>query len=73
MFALILAVVFSGNSEDRSEGISLSFNVPKVSIVRDSLKMVAPKKVTFDDMNKLKNPRKVETPKDEFVVVMDNW
>ena len=73
MFALILAVVFSGNSEDRSEGISLSFNVPKVSIVRDSMKMVAPKKVTWDDMNKLKNPRKVETPKDEFVVVMDNW
>ena len=73
MFALILAVVFSGNSEDRSEGISLSFNVPKVSIVRDSMKLVAPKKVTWDDMNKLKNPRKVETPKDEFVVVMDNW
>lgn len=73
MFALILAVVFSGNSEDRLPEISLSFNAPKVSIVRDSMKMVAPKKVTWDDMNKLKNPRKVETPKDEFVVVMDNW
>ena len=73
MFALILAVVFSGNSEDRLPEISLSFNVPKVSIVRDSMNIVAPKKVTWDDMNKLKNPRKVETPKDEFVVVMDNW
>ena len=73
MFALILAVVFSGNSEDRMPEISLSFNVPKVSIVRDSMKLVSPKKVTWDDMNKLKNPRKVETPKDEFVVVMDNW
>lgn len=73
MFALILAVVFSGDSEDRLPEISLSFNVPKISIVRDSMKLVSPKKVTWDDMNKLKNPRKVETPKDEFVVVMDNW
>lgn len=73
MFALILAVVFSGNSEDRSEGISLSFNVPKVSIVRDSLKLVAPKKVTFDDMNKIGKTRMAEKPNPDLVVIMDNW
>ncbi len=73
MFALILAVVFSGNSEDRSEGISLSFNVPKVSIVRDSMKMVAPKKVTFDDMNKIGKTRMAEKPNPDLVVIMDNW
>jgi hypothetical protein len=73
MFALILAVVFSGNSEDRSEGISLSFNVPKVSIVRDSMKMVSPKKVTFDDMNKIGKTRMAEKPNPDLVVIMDNW
>lgn len=73
MFALILAVVFSGNSEDRSEGISLSFNVPKVSIVRDSMKMVAPKKVTFDDMNKIGKTKMAEKPNPDLVVIMDNW
>ena len=70
---MILAVVFSGNSEDRSEGISLSFNVPKVSIVRDSMKMVAPKKVTFDDMNKIGKTRMADKPNPDLVVIMDNW
>lgn len=73
MFALILAVVFSGNSEDRSEGISLSFNVPKVSIVRDSMKLVSPKKVTFDDMNKIGKTRMADKPNPDLVVIMDNW
>lgn len=73
MFALILAVVFSGNSEDRLPEISLSFNVQKVSIVRDSMKMVAPKKVTFDDMNKIGKTRMAEKPNPDLVVIMDNW
>ena len=73
MFALILAVVFSGNSEDRLPEISLSFNVQKVSIVRDSMKMVSPKKVTFDDMNKIGKTRMAEKPNPDLVVIMDNW
>lgn len=75
MFALILAVVFSGNSEDRLPEISLSFNVPKVSIVRDSMNIVPPKKVTWDDMNKLDvNKKKIaDKPNPDLVVIMDNW
>jgi hypothetical protein len=73
MFALILAVVFSGNSEDRMPEISLSFNITKVSIVRDSMKMVAPNRVTFDNMNKVGKTRQVEKPNPDLVVIMDNW
>ena len=73
MFALILAVVFSGNSDDRLPEVSLSFAVQKVSIVRDSLKMIPPNKITFDNMNKIGKTRQAEKPNPDLIVVMDNW
>ena len=75
MFALILAIVFSGNSDDRMPEVSLEFNVQKVSIVRDSLKMVSPKEVTWNNMNKLDIRKKkiADKPNPDLVVIMDNW
>lgn len=75
MFALILAVVFSGNSEDRLPEIPLSFNVPKISFVRDSMKLIPPKKVGWNDMNKLDAGKMkiVEKPNPDHFIVMDNW
>lgn len=75
MFGLILAMVFSGNSDDRMPEISLETSIKKFVIVSDSIKIKAPKEVTWDDMNKLdpKSIRTVDKPSDEFVIVMDNW
>jgi len=75
MFGLILAMVFSGNSDDRMPEISLETSIKKFVIVSDSIKIKAPKEVTWNDMNKLdpKSIRTVDKPSDEFVIVMDNW
>ena len=75
MFGLILAMVFSGNSDDRMPEISLETSIKKFVIVSDSIKIKAPKEVTWDDMNKLdpKSIRTVDKPSEEFVIVMDNW
>ncbi len=53
MFGLILAMVFSGNSDDRLSEVSLETSIKKFVIVSDSFKIKAPKEVTWDDMNKL--------------------
>ena len=68
-------MVFSGNSDDRMPEISLEASIKKFVIVSDSIKIKAPKEVTWDDMNKLdpKSIRTVDKPSDEFVIVMDNW
>lgn len=73
MFALILAFVFSGNSEDRMPEVSLSFTVPKISIVRDSMYLVPPKKVGWNDMNKIGKTKMAEMPNPDLLVIMDNW
>ena len=75
MFGLILAMVFSGNQDDRMPEISLETSIKKFVIVSDSIKIKAPKEVTWNDMNKLdpKSIRTVDKPSDEFVIVMDNW
>ena len=75
MFGLILAMVFSGNSDDRMSEVSLETSIKKFVIVSDSVKIKAPKEVTWNDMNKLdpKSIRTVDKPSDEFVIVMDNW
>ena len=75
MFGLILAMVFSGNSDDRMPEISLETSIKKFVIVSDSIKIKAPKEVTWNDMNKLdpKSIRTVDKPSDEFVIVMDTW
>ena len=75
MFGLILAMVFSGNSDDRMPEISLETSIKKFVIVSDSIKIKAPKEVTWNDMNKLdpKSIRTVDKPSEEFVIVMDNW
>ena len=74
MFGLILAMVFSGNSDDRMSEVSLETSIKKFEIVSDSVKIPAPKEVTWDDMNKL-DPKSIRTvkPSEEFVIVMDNW
>ena len=75
MFGLILAMVFSGNSDDRMSEVSLETSIKKFVIVSDSIKIKVPKEVTWNDMNKLdpKSIRTVDKPSDEFVIVMDNW
>ena len=74
MFGLILAMVFSVNLDDRLPEVSLEVSVKKFVIVSDSVKIKAPKEVTWDDMNKL-DPKSIRTvkPSEEFVIVMDNW
>ena len=74
MFALVLAMVFSVNSDDRLPEVSLEPSIKKFVIVSDSVKIKAPKEVTWDDMNKL-DPKSIRTvkPSEEFMIVMDNW
>ena len=74
MFGLILAMVFSVNLDDRLPEVSLEVSVKKFVTVSDSVKIKAPKEVTWDDMNKL-DPKSIRTvkPSEEFVIVMDNW
>lgn len=75
MFAMILAMIVSGNSEDRMPEISLDFTVKKISMVRDSLKVKAPKEVTWNDMNKLdpESIRVVEKPTEKFVIIYSDF
>ena len=75
MFAMILAMIVSGNSEDRMPEISLDFTVKKISMVRDSLKVKVPKEVTWNDMNKLdpESIRVVEKPTEKFVIIYSDF
>lgn len=75
MFAMIFAMIVSGNSEDRMPEISLDFTVKKISMVRDSLKVKVPKEVTWNDMNKLdpESIRVVEKPTEDFVVIVPHY
>lgn len=75
MFAMVLALIVSGNSDDRMPEISLDFSVKKISIVRDTLKVKAPKEVTWNDMNKLdpESIRVVEKPSEKFVIVVPHY
>ncbi len=75
MFAMILAMIVSGNSEDRMPEISLDFTVKKISMVRDSVKVKAPKEVTWNDMNKLdpESIRVVEKPTEKFVIIYSDF
>jgi len=75
MFAMILAMIVSGNSDDRMPEISLDFTVKKISMVRDSVKVNAPKEVTWNDMNKLdpESIRVVEKPTEKFVIIYSDF
>lgn len=75
MFAMILAMIVSGNSDDRLPEISLDFTVKKISMVRDTLKVKAPKEVTWNDMNKLdpESIRVVEKPTEKFVIIYSDF
>ena len=75
MFAMILAMIVSGNSDDRMPEISLDFTVKKISMVRDSLKVKVPKEVTWNDMNKLdpESIRVVEKPTEKFVIIYSDF
>jgi hypothetical protein len=75
MFAMILAMIVSGNSDDRMPEISLDFTVKKISMVRDSLKVKAPEEVTWNDMNKLdpESIRVVEKPTEKFVIIYSDF
>jgi len=75
MFAMILAMIVSGNSDDRMPEISLDFTVKKISMVRDTLKVKAPKEVTWNDMNKLdpESIRVVEKPTEKFVIIYSDF
>lgn len=75
MFAMILAMIVSGNSEDRMPEISLDFTVKKIFMDRDSVKVKAPKEVTWNDMNKLdpESIRVVEKPTEKFVIIYSDF
>ncbi len=75
MFAMILAMIVSGNSDERMPEISLDFTVKKISMVRDSVKVKAPKEVTWNDMNKLdpESIRVVEKPTEKFVIIYSDF
>lgn len=75
MFAMILAMIVSGNSDDRMPEISLDFTIKKISMVRDSVKVEAPKEVTWNDMNKLdpESIRVVEKPTEKFVIIYSDF
>lgn len=75
MFAMVLALIVSGNSDDRMPEISLDFTVKKISMVRDSVKVKAPKEVTWNDMNKLdpESIRVVEKPSEKFVIIYSDF
>jgi hypothetical protein len=76
MFALILAVVFSGNvSEDRLPGVEISFSTIRPVIVHDSVNVTKLKGITFDDMNKIdvNKAKKNEKPNPDWVVISEVW
>ena len=76
MFALIFALIFSTNSDDRMGGIELNFETIRPTMIRDSLKIKAPKKIeSFKEFNQLdpKSIREIETPKEELKNLVLNY